>query len=277
MDGRQVPGFELLLFTRDVDLAARAVAAGVDGIVIDWERAGKRARQFAADTEINLDTVDDLRRMRAVTRTRIVCRINPLSDRTPHEVDAAIDAGADELLVPMVRSAEDVRTAFEVAAGRIDVGIMVETVDAVGSARELARHPVSRVFVGLNDLAIERGSASIFTALTDGTVDQVREAFEVPFGVAALTVLEGGEPLPCRLLIGELARLRCEFSILRRSFRRDIVGRRLDVELPRIRAALADAVVRSEHDVRSGRTELLQAVGELEFSAMGMSAAAVRA
>ena len=64
MDGRQVPGFELLLFTRDVDLAARAVAAGVDGIVIDWERAGKRARQLAADTEINLDTVDDLRRMR---------------------------------------------------------------------------------------------------------------------------------------------------------------------------------------------------------------------
>ena len=253
------------------------MAAGVDGIVIDWERAGKRARQLAADTEINLDTVDDLRRMRTATRSRIVCRINPLGDRTPHEVDAAIDAGADELLVPMVRSAEDVRMAFEVAAGRIDVGIMVETVDAVGSARELARHPVSRVFVGLNDLAIERGSASIFTALTDGTVDQVREAFEVPFGVAALTVPEGGEPLPCRLLIGELARLRCEFSILRRSFRRDIVGRRLDVELPRIRAALADAAVRSEHDVRSGRAELLQAVGELEFSALGMSAAVVRA
>ena len=252
------------------------MAAGVDGIVIDWERTGKRERQLAADTEINLDTVDDLRRMRAATRTRILCRINSLSDRTPDEVDAAIEAGADELLVPMVRSVDDVQMALEVVGARIDMGIMVETLDAVASARELARYPVSRVFLGLNDLAIERGSPSIFTALVDGTVDDVRKAFHVPFGVAALTVPEGGEPLPCRLLIGELARLRCEFSILRRSFRRDMSGRRLDVELPRIRAAVADAAARSDRDVRRGRVELVQAVGGLEVSEMPVSAPAVR-
>lgn len=276
MDVGRAPGLELFLFTRDVGLATRAVAAGIDGIVIDWERNGKHARQFAADTEISLDTVDDLRRMRVATQARILCRINPVGDRTPYEVDAAIEAGADELLLPMVRSVEDVRMALQVVAARIDLGIMVETVDAVAGARELARQPVSRVFLGLNDLAIERGSTSIFTALVDGTVDHVREAFEVPFGVAALTVPEGGEPLPCRLLIGELARLRCDFSILRRSFRRDIAGRQLDVELLRIHAAVTDAASRSDHEIRSDRAEIVRAVGELGVSTLRMSAAAAR-
>lgn len=276
MDVGRAPGLELLLFTHDVGLATRAVAAGIDAIVIDWERNGKHARQRWADTEINDGTVDDLRRMRAATRARIVCRINPLDDRTPREVDAAIEAGADELLLPMVRSGDDVERALEVVAGRVDLGVMVETLDAVSRARELAGQPVSRVYLGLNDLAIERGSPSIFTALVDGTVDDVRAAFDVPFGVAALTVPEGGEPLRCRLLIGELARLRCEFSILRRSFRRDIVGRQLDVELSRIRAAVSEAASRSLLEVGSARAELVQAVRELEVSAAQVSAAAVR-
>ena len=43
------------------------MAAGVDGIVIDWERDGKRARQLAADTEINEDTELDLLRVREAT------------------------------------------------------------------------------------------------------------------------------------------------------------------------------------------------------------------
>lgn len=276
MDVRQAPGLDLFLFTHDVGLATQATAAGIDGIVIDWERNGKHVRQRNADTEIDPGTIADLRRMRAATRTRVLCRINPLSDATASEVEAAIAAGADELLLPMVRSVADIRTALEIVAGRVDLGIMVETEDAVASARELAREPVSRAFLGLNDLAIERSSRSIFSALVDGTVDDVRAAFEVPFGVAGLTVPEGGEPLPCRLLIGELARLSCEFSILRRSFRRDIVGRRLDIELARIRAAVSDAASRSLDEVRRARAELVEAVGELEGLATRVSMAAGR-
>jgi hypothetical protein len=133
------------------------------------------------------------------------------------------------------------------------------------------------VFLGLNDLAIERNSPSIFTALVDGTVDDVRAAFDVPFGVAALTVPEGGAPLPCRLLIGELTRLRCGFSILRRSFRRDVAGRRLDVELARIRAAVSEAASRSLLEISDSRAELVHAVRELEVSATPLSAVAAHA
>jgi hypothetical protein len=168
----------------------------------------------------------------------------------------------------MVRRVEDVEAVLELVAGRIGLGILVETIDAVANAGELARQPLARVFVGLNDLAIERGNPSIFGALIDGTVDDLRAAFDAPFGVAALTVPEGGAPLPCRLLIGELARVRCEFSILRRSFRRDIVGRELDVEVRRIRSAVTDATSRSLREIRIVRQELIEAVVELETSAL---------
>ena len=36
--------------------------------VVDWERRGKADRQAGANTEIGVDTVDDLRAARAATR-----------------------------------------------------------------------------------------------------------------------------------------------------------------------------------------------------------------
>ena len=54
------------------------------------------------------------------------------------------------------------------------------------------RRPLSRVYVGLNDLMIDRRGGSLFAPLVDGTVDHVARAVAgagIPFGVAGLTVL----------------------------------------------------------------------------------------
>jgi HpcH/HpaI aldolase/citrate lyase family len=259
--------FELFLFTPDPDFAARAVVAGVHGIVIDWERVGKEERQEAADTEINLDTVEDLIRVRAATSARILCRINPVGSGTAGEIDAAASAGADEVLVPMVRTPGDVEVALELAHGRVGIGILVETVEALGRADALGRLPLSRVYVGLNDLRIERGSPSIFTAVLDGTVERVRAASRVPFGFAGLTLPEAGDPIPCRLLAAELARLRCNFTFLRRSFRRDVAGRELEVEIPRMHDALRVASARSRAEIARDRAELELRIAEHEAEA----------
>jgi hypothetical protein len=137
-------------------------------------------------------------------------------------------------------------------------------VDAVSRKEELAALPLSRVFVGLNDLAIERRSQSIFTALVDGTIDEIRSAFGTRFGVGGLTLPEAGHPLPSRLICGELARVRCTFTFLRRSFRRDVSGRSLDVEVLRIREAVTEAFCRSNRQVYEDRNELVRAVLELD-------------
>ncbi len=134
-----------------------AVVGGVAAVVVDWENDGKEERQSAADTEINRHTVDDLRRTRAATGARVLCRINRSGSRTQDEVELALDAGADELLLPMVRSVAEVESVLDIVDGRAGLGILVETRDAVAAAEELGRLPLSRVYVGLNDLSIERG------------------------------------------------------------------------------------------------------------------------
>jgi hypothetical protein len=253
---RMTVDFELLLFSTDPVFVAEAVRAGVAGVVVDWERIGKHRRQDSWDTQINGDTAEDLRRVRAATDVRVLCRINGFGETTVAEIEEAIGAGADEILLPMVRSVDQVRTVLELVGGRADLGILVETVDAVYLAEQLGALPLRRVYVGLNDLAIDRNSANVFSAVVDGTVERVRRGVPVPFGFAGLTRPDGGDPIPCRLLIGEMARLRCRFTFLRRSFHRDLRGRQVAVEVPRILESLREAARRTPEEVARDHEEL---------------------
>jgi len=271
--------FTLTLFSTRPAFIRQAVAAGIDAVLVDWEYRGKERRQASADTQINHDTLDDLRRVRASTDALVICRINgrsaamtgevepqhieagtgepPLST---DEIEQAIEAGADELLLPMVRTVEEVELVLDQVAGRCGVGILIETTEAVGLVEKLARLQLSRVYVGLNDLSIERNSANIFMPIIDGTLDRIRRPFRVPFGFGGLTLPDRGCPIPCRLLIGELARLDCDFSFLRRSFHADIQGRDLAVEVPRIHDALTEAFRRPSDAIARERSELHAAI-----------------
>jgi hypothetical protein len=243
------------------------VRGGATGVIVDWERRGKRRRQAACDTQINADTPDDLAAVRAATGGRVVCRVNGWGRWSPGEIDLALTLGADEVLLPMVRRSDEVDAALECVAGRCGLGILVETSDAVRRADELLQRPLRRVYVGLNDLMIDRGSGPLFAALVDGTVERLSQstaAAGIPFGVAGLTVPEGGHPVPCRLLAGELARLGASFTFLRRSFYADTAGRDVGAEVPRVLAMMDDVRRRHPDQVAEDRAKFEVAVG-LEF------------
>ena len=254
---------DLLLFTVDADRAAAAVAAGVRGVVVDWENRGKSRRQHGEGTEVNAHTPADLARVRAAVPPGaglVLCRVDGAGPHTRDQVDAAVELGADEVLLPMVRRPADVDLALEAVAGRVGLGVLVETRDAVASVAEIAQRPLSRVYLGLNDLRIDRGSTSLFAPLVDGTADDVRAALHVPFGVAGLTRVGGGSPVPTRLLGGELARLGAAFTFLRRSFCADVPVEEMAVEVPRMLAEAAAARRRTPAEVEADRAELVAAV-----------------
>jgi 2-keto-3-deoxy-L-rhamnonate aldolase RhmA len=256
---------ELFLFTADADVARAATAAGVDAVIVDWERRGKHRRQAGADTEVNRDTPDDLSRVREATEARVICRIDAHGPDTGDEVEAALARGADELLLPMVRHAAQVEAVLEIVAGRCATGILVETVDALDNAPELASLPISRAYVGLNDLAIDRGSRSIFTAVADGTVERVREAFTVPFGFAGLTLPDRGHPIPCRLLLAEMARLRSSYAFLRRSYQADVDQRTGHAEaVAAIRSAFRAGRARDANTTGRDRRALVATIARLD-------------
>jgi hypothetical protein len=171
-----------------------------------------------------------------------------------------VGAGADEILIPMVRSPAEVDFTLEIVGGRCGVGVLIETVEAVRGAAEIARLPIARAYVGLNDLCIARRTPSIFTALTDGTIEALRDHFTVPFGFGGLTLPDRGAPIPCRLLIAEMIRLRSSFSFLRRSFHRDVQGRPIGPSVELIRDAIASARDRNDAEVKREASELRELV-----------------
>ena len=229
---------DLFLFTTDPCWGADVVAAGASGVVVDWERRGKARRQKGEGTQINADTPEDLSRVRAATDGTVLCRVNGFGPWTAAEIDDAVARGADELLLPMVRSPEQVDRVLDQVDGRCGLGILIETQDAVEQAAELARRPLSRIYVGLNDLRIDRGSDSLFRPLVDGTVEAVRAQVGGAFGVGGLTLPGGGRPVPGDLLAAELVRTGADFTFLRRAFTADMAGRDPFVEVPRLLAAL---------------------------------------
>src|SRR3954465_12658555 len=100
----KLTGVDLFLFTVDPGWGSDVVAAGAAGIVVDWERRGKARRQRGEDTQINADPPGAPPRLGAAPDGRLLCRINGFGPWTGGEVDEAIACGADEILLPMVRT-----------------------------------------------------------------------------------------------------------------------------------------------------------------------------
>lgn len=255
---------DVLLFTVDLPLARRAAAAGVAGFIVDWEDRTGTAERGTTDDGAGPDTVHDLQRLAAEFRASLWCRINAVGDDTAREVDLAIACGASHIVVPMIETPQHVERVATLVDRRAGLGIMVETVAACNRAHEIARVPVDFVYVGLLDLAIDRREGNVFRPLADGTADRVRDCFDddTRFGIGGVTVVDGGSPVPCAALMGELARLRTDFVFARRSFKRDMLGRDMADECQRIRATWNSLRTRPSVRVEADHEHFVRHFGE---------------
>jgi hypothetical protein len=245
-------------------LTGQISALSLAALAIDLETLGKVNRQDGFDTSISVDTIETLASVRTIEPAHLIARINGVNRSTGQEVEQVIEAGADEILVPMVRHPDEVEQILRVVDGRLTVGVMIETSDAVTHRTALAALPLTRAYVGLNDLWIERRTPTRFHALIDGTVDSLCEAFEsTPFGVAGLTHPAAGFPLPCSLLIGELARIDVDFTFLRRSFFAAIENEAPAVVIAAIKDSIRTAESRGETDLHADRRAFVSAVEAL--------------
>jgi citrate lyase beta subunit len=267
---------EPVLFSAARDVIAQ-VAATTDpellpaAVVVDWEHQGKPERQGAArriigmDTSLHADRPEDLERVSRAVAVPVVCRLDAPGPATADQLDLAVSLGATEVLLPMVRHPDEVERALQHSGGRVGVGIMVETAAAVEHVSALSALPLSRAYLGLVDLALDRGTRSIFTALVDGTAEHVASALTgTPFGAGGLTLAHGGAPIPAPLLAGELVRLGCAFSFLRRSFLRDLAGTTVPVGIADVRQLARSLAARTPEQVAVDRRAFTELVRRLE-------------
>jgi len=227
---------ELVYFEHRPNALSVAKAAGINTFLVDWEYRGKHSRQENAGTEVDPGTLADLEAAVSFKDSSVYCRINEYGPWTREEVENAIEAGAKCLLLPMVKQVDEVESYLKMVNGRCGAGILIETVDATKNSKQLAKLLIDTVYVGLNDLAIDRRSTTIFEAVADGTVERMRETFtHGRFGFGGVTVVDEGDPIPCKMLLQEMQRLDCHFSFCRRSFKRDIANKNIAKEVMYLR------------------------------------------
>lgn len=259
-----IPDLEMMLFEGSSEGAGIVLHHGISNFVLDWEYMGKVDRQAGFDTEIAPVDVESLAAVAAVPGAQAWCRVNRYGPYTDGEIECAVGAGTYGIFLPMVASPKEVEGFLQHVRGRCKVGILVETQAALKCVRELATFGLDRVYFGLNDFAISRGGGSIFNALLDGSVDCARDAFaQIPFGFGGVTAVDAGSPLPCGRLIEEMARLNCQFTFLRRSYRRDVERVGVAGLLNGVRAHWRHCHTRTGDEVQRDRRALVRALQDV--------------
>lgn len=214
---------KLMYITNDPAVARIAVDAGVDRIFIDMEVLGKAERQGGMDTVQSHHVPADIAAVRSAIgdRAEIMARVNPLNPDSQAEINAAVANGADVVMLPMWRTAEDLRQLVQMVGGRAKVMPLLETDAAAEHLADALRVPgVDQMHIGLNDLHLCYHRKFLFQLLTDGTVDRLctqLRAAGLPFGFGGVG-RPGSGALPAEYIIGEHYRLGSQYVILSRSF-----------------------------------------------------------
>lgn len=219
---------KLMYITNRTEVALIAEKAGVERIFVDMEYIGKSERQNGMNTVQNHHTVSDVKNIKnTVSKSEVMVRINPIHDATEEycsskeEIDAVIEAGADLIMLPYFKTAEEVRSFIKMVNGRVRTIPLVETPEAVEVIDEILEIPgIDEIFIGLNDLGIGYGKTFMFEVLADGTVEKLCKKFKekgIPYGFGGIASLGKGL-LKGEYVIKEHYRLGSTCVILSRSF-----------------------------------------------------------
>lgn len=226
----------LMYITNNPEVAKIAESAGVDWIFVDMEFIGKDDRQGGLDTVQNHHTISDIKNIRKVIdKAKILVRVNPIHKTqkdgyfdSENEIDKAVEAGADIIMLPFFHSVQEVqdfvryvRMANLRQGKEVKCCLLLETPEAAILIDEILNVPgIDMIHIGLNDLHLAMGMKFMFQLLTDGIVDQLARKIQakgIPFGFGGIAGLSGGA-LPGSYILKEHYRLGSSMVIVGRSF-----------------------------------------------------------
>ncbi len=213
---------KLMYITNQPEIARIAEQCSVDRIFVDLETLGKEERQHGMNTVKSQHTLEDVSAVRAaIQKAELLVRVNPLHPHSAQEIDEVIRRGADVVMLPMFRTAEDARTFVALVGGRAKAMLLLENKEAQAAIDEILAVPgIDEIHIGLNDLHLSHGMDFLFEPLALGMVDELAakiKAAGIPFGFGGIARLDEGM-LPARFIIAEHHRLGSQMVILSRSF-----------------------------------------------------------
>ncbi len=213
---------KLMYITNNEQIAKIAEGSGVDWIFIDLEINGKEERQGKGDTVISCHHIDDVKKIKkALTKSELLVRINPIYGSSKEEIDRVILDGADIVMLPFFKCKEEVEIFVEYVNEKAQTCLLLETCEAVENIDSiLGVQNIDYIHVGLNDLHLGYKQKFMFEPLADGTVDKICKKVKernIPYGFGGIAQLGQGT-LPAERILAEHYRLGSSMVILARSF-----------------------------------------------------------
>ena len=233
----------LMYITNDPRVAEIAADAGVDRLFVDMEVLGKAERQGGMNTVQSHHVPADIAVLRDAVGpdVEIMARTDPMNPALQTQIDACVENGADVIMLPMWKTADDLRRFSDMVAGRARTIPLLETPEAVENLDEALTVPgIDQIHIGLNDLHLAYHMRFMFELLADGTVEKLCRkigAAGKPYGFGGVG-RPGSGTLPAECILGEHVRLGSSCVILSRSF----CNTSLVTDLNELRAIFRDGV-----------------------------------
>lgn len=270
---------KLMYITNDCAIAKIAEQAGVDRIFIDMEELGKSDRQGGMNTVQCHHSIKDIEAVRKVIKkSEILVRCNPIHDKvcgycsSQEEIDGIISAGADIIMLPYFKTANEVRKFISIVDGRAKTMLLFETPSSFDNADEILDiDGIDEVYIGLNDMSLGYGKRFMFELLVDGTVQTLVSKFKnkrYPFGFGGIASLGKGL-LNSKFVIGEHYRLGSGSVILSRSFLDSAKSCNLDelktifAEKVRLLREYETTIINGDVDFNENRVNLEKSIKEI--------------
>lgn len=209
-------------------IAEIAENAGVDWIFIDMEFIGKDARQGGLDTVQNHHTAEDIRNVKqSISTAKVLVRINPIHEELPYyqssrdEINEAIAAGADILMLPFFHTVNEVEEFISLVGDRAKTCLLLETPEAAELLEKILEVPgIDMIHIGLNDMHLALKMNFMFELLANGKVDEWVQKIKskgIMCGFGGIAGLNTGL-LPGAKVLKEHCRLGSEMVIVSRAF-----------------------------------------------------------
>ena len=145
---------ELMYITNNPEIALIAEKAGVNRIWIDLETLGKEERQKGMNTVKSQHSIQDILTIKPLlTNAKMQVRINPWNINSKREINQVVEAGAEYIMLPMWKTASEVKQFISTVNGRAKTILLLETKEAENCLDEVLNiSGVDEIHIGLNDL-----------------------------------------------------------------------------------------------------------------------------
>ena len=269
-----------MYITNRPEIAQIAENAGADWIFIDMEFIGKDARQGGLDTVQNHHSAEDIRNVKqSLSSAKVLVRINPIHDELPYyqsskdEIDEAIAAGADILMLPFFHTVKEVEEFISMVDGRAKTCLLLETPEAAELLDEILEVPgIDMIHIGLNDMHLALEMNFMFELLANGKVDEWMQKIKakgIMCGFGGIAGLNTGL-LPGAKVLKEHCRLGSEMVIVSRAFCNtdvitdlDEVKRIFESGIKDLRALEAECTDKDEDYFMQNRKEVVEGVAKI--------------